>query len=466
MEKALRILEKLEQEGCPAYIVGGAVRDMLLGNDPEDIDIVALATPVDILAAARIHGWATHEVGAAFGVVVVVVEGEAFEVASARKENYGLDSHRPEEVSFVRDIKEDLARRDFTINAMAMDSKERLIDPFGGQEDLIKKTIRAVGDPVLRFREDGLRPFRAIRFAAKLGFEIEKETLAAIPGALPRVSGLSVERVRMEMEKILQAPFAAKGLDLLMETGLLGCSCVSNDGKKRESVSLLPELEHLKGLQQNPRYHHFDAWRHTLEVVANVPPELELRWAALLHDCAKGLEGVRCLNRRGELADHGHDRVGAEIAARILSRLKVPRSIGERAAWLVRHHMTLPEGELEKVKKWLVKRAPDFSSKAQLSKAVGQLLLLRRADIAGGKVDRDFSQVEVLEGLVERVLGEMPLYVSELALQGGMAAKELGAGPQVKEFLEYLLMRVQQGGLPNKTEALLKELNNKGRKPK
>ena len=461
METAVTILAQLEQSGHKAYIAGGAVRDKLLGTPQNDIDIVTLAGPRQVLQVAQDNKWGIHEVGLAFGVVVVVVDGQSFEVASARREYYGQDSHRPEEVCFVEDIEQDLARRDFTINAMAMDISGELIDPFGGQEDLRRRIIRAVGDPELRFREDGLRPFRAVRFAAQLGFTIEQKTLEAIPGALPRVQGLSVERVRGELEKILLAPYPAVGLQLLLDTGLLGCTCLSNSGGGQERVGILPELLHLKGLEQNPRYHLFDAWQHTLKVVEKVPPELTLRWAALLHDTAKGLPGVRGVNKRGELTDYGHDRAGREIARRVLTRLKVPRAAADRAVWLVGHHMTLPEAEPGQVKKWLVKRAADFSSKEQLRQAAGQLLLLRRADIAGGKVNGDDKEIDALEMLLEEVLEKTPLYPADLALTGEKVARELGAGPQVKKFLNFLLEQVQKGRLPNEPDCLEELLRRK-----
>jgi len=461
MDTAFKILEELDRAGHKAYIVGGAVRDRLLGVPQKDIDIVTLAFPGEIAAVAEANGWTTHEVGLSFGVVVVVVEGKPYEVASARTERYGEDSHRPEEVSFVQDISLDLARRDFTINAMAMDMTGRLTDPFGGREDLRKKTIRAVGDPRKRFEEDGLRLFRAVRFASQLGFDIEEETLAAFPDTLHRVEGLSVERVRDELEKILVSPYPSTGLKLLLDTGLAGCSCISKTGDHREKVEILPELVPLRGLEQNPRYHRFDVWEHTLAVVEAVRPDPVLRWAALLHDIAKGTKGVRCLNKRGEPADYGHDRKGAEIAFRVLERLKAPKALSERVSWLVRHHMLHPGPEYAPVRKWLIKRAADFRNREELTRALHQLALLRRADMSGGKASPDLSRVEALEKTIEEVLRETPFFRAELEIKGEEIARELGEGSQVKEFMDYLLDRVQRGQLPNQYTALLDVLKKK-----
>lgn len=461
MDTAFMILKDLDKAGHEAYVVGGAVRDKLLGVPQKDIDIVTLASPEEITAVAEANGWRTHKVGLSFGVLIVVVEGKHYEVASARTERYGEDAHRPEEVSFVKDISLDLARRDFTINAMAMDKDGRLIDPFGGRDDLRKKIIRAVGDPRKRFEEDGLRLFRAVRFASQLGFDIEEETLAAIPETLRRVEGLSVERVRDELEKILLSPYPSTGLRLLLDTGLAGCSCTSKTDDHRERVGILPELVPLRGLRQNPRYHRFDVWEHTLAVVEAVPPDPILRWAALLHDIAKGTEGVRCLNKRGELADYGHDRKGAEMAFQVLDRLKAPKALSERVSWLVRHHMLAPEPEYAPVRKWLVKRAADFKDREELTRALQQLALLRRADMLGGKSNQDLNRVDALEKTIEEVLRETPFFPADLEIKGEEVARELGEGPQVKEFMDYLLDRVQRGQLPNQYSVLLDVLKKK-----
>lgn len=464
MDRAEQLIRQLELAGHKTYIVGGAVRNRLLGIPLKDIDLVTLGSPEDVCSVAKKNNWTTHQVGRRFGIVVVVIEGKAYEVASARKEQYGEDSHRPEEVHFVHDIKEDLARRDFTINAMAFDSSDQLLDPFNGQKDLECRIIRAVGDPVQRFSEDGLRSFRAVRFAAELGFEIEPETLRAIPMTLYRVMGLSAERVYSELEKILVAPYAAHGLQLLVDTGLAGSICTSHRAGVWQTVPILEELLHLQGLPQNPRYHLLDAWKHTLATVEGTPPEPTLRWAALFHDAGKGKEGVRGFNKYGELSDPGHAKVSAGIASKVLSRLKAPRSMADRVTWLVYNHMSLPDPDFGAVVKWLRKRSRDFGWSQELEEAVGQLFVLCRADAAAAKINQDFRWLDTLEEIFTTVFREIPFYHADLAIRGNEVADLLGKGPQIRHFLDSVLVRVQEGELENNPDSLREALEKKYRR--
>lgn len=464
MDGAAVIINQMEQAGHTTFIVGGAVRNRLLGIPLKDIDLVTLGSPEDICDVAEKNNWKTHLVGRKFGIVIIAIDGKAYEVASARKEQYGEDSHRPEKVEFVHDIKEDLARRDFTINAMALDSSGRLIDPFGGQEDVEKRIIRAVGDPVERFSEDGLRSFRAVRFAAELGFEIESETLKAIPATLFRVMGLSAERVYSELEKIVVAANAAHGLQLLIDTGLAGAICTSHREGVWRTVPILEELLHLQGLPQNPRYHLLDAWEHTLATVEGVPPEPTLRWAALFHDVGKGKEGVRGYNKYGELSDPGHAKVSAGVAQEVLSRLKAPKSMADRVAWLVYNHMSLPDADFDAVVKWLRRRSGEFGWYQEMEEAVGQLFTLCRADAAATKISDDFSWLEEIKVIFATVFKEVPFYHSDLAIGGKEVADLLGAGPQVRHFLDSLLVRVQQGELENNPADLEQALEKKFRR--
>ncbi|MBC7106806.1 MAG: HD domain-containing protein, partial [Firmicutes bacterium] len=198
-------------------------------------------------------------------------------------------------------------------------------------------------------------------------------------------------------------------------------------------------------LPQNP-HHRFDVWEHTLAVVDGVPPEPVLRWAALLHDVAKGLPGVRCLNHRGELADHGHDRVGAEMAGKMLARLCVRPDVAYRVAWLVREHMSVPRDAGEQggrtVRKWLIRLSGDFRTREEMKEAVRQLLALRRADRLAGKVDPDLERLEAVAGTAERVLAGMPFFAADLAVSGGDAVAAGLSGPEVGRTLEILLRRV------------------------
>ena len=454
-------MEQLERAGYKTYVVGGAVRNRLLGIPQRDIDLVTLGSPEDVCSVAGKNKWKVHKVGAEFGIVVVVIEGRAFEVASARRDCYGKDSHRPEKVSFVQDIREDLARRDFTINAMALDRSGRIIDPFGGQADLRAKTIRAVGDPLLRFAEDGLRSFRGVRLAAELGFEIEPSTLKAISQSLYRVKGLSVERVYAEIEKILLAPYAGYGLELLAEIGLAGCICTSNIGGRLKETSILGEILSLRGRQQNTRNNSLDAWNHTLKVVDGVPPQRELRWGALFHHVEKGTEGVRGYSKKRETADLCYGQASAEIALKVLSRLRAPSRMADRVSWLVLNHMCLPDADYKSVVKWVGKRAEDFRGRQDLEEAVVQLLILCRAHMKAEKVDPDFSMLDKLEKIFSEVMKKVPFYYGDLAIGGREVADRLGAGPQVQDFLDILLRKVQKGEMDNELSELRKALDKR-----
>jgi tRNA nucleotidyltransferase (CCA-adding enzyme) len=463
---AFKVLRALKKHGFEAFIVGGAVRDLLLDRKPEDFDLVTTATPGMVRDIATMHGWRTKETGKAFGVMTVIIHGQPFEVATARTECYGRDSHRPAGVQFSDSIRTDLARRDFTINAMAMGLDGAIIDPYGGREDLAAGLIRTVGSAVERFREDALRPFRALRFAAQLGFEVEESLLKAIPDSLGRIGGLAVERVLAELEKILVAPQARRGLELLVQTGLAGAACRRRSNGQEQNMPILPELERLVGLPQNPCYHLYDVWEHTLATVAAIPPELILRWAALLHDVAKGLPGVRGRNKHGGLSDPGHDKVGAQIAAVILSRLQLPVSRQKRIVWLVRNHMVALPCDRSVLIRWLKRRSLFFGSQAELREAVRQLIVLRHADLAAGKVNPDWQMVMQVEEMLDRVLATVPFYTAELKISGGDVAHQLGSGPQVGKFLADVLERVIAGRLPNSREALLNALTCRARRLK
>ncbi|MBO8128660.1 MAG: HD domain-containing protein [Peptococcaceae bacterium] len=458
-----KILETLNQAGYEAYVVGGAVRDILLGRRPKEFDICTDACPRAVLDIAAKNNIKAFRKGAAFGVISWILEGQEYEIATFRTETYGEDAHRPEKVEFVWALEDDLARRDFTVNAMAMDRAGTVIDPLGGREDLRRGLLRAVGDPEERFAEDALRMFRACRFVAEYGFRVERQTRDAIGKALGRVAGLSVERVRDELDKLLVAPYAADGLELMRGTGLLTTECRCRADGREQIVAVLPEVARLVHIEQNPRYHTLDVWGHTLRVVANIPPEPVLRWAALLHDIAKGSPGVRCLNKHGEPSDYGHARVGADMARKILNRLRVPPAITRRVVWLVRHHMNFPGPERRPVIKWLRRLAASFAGRADLAEAVRQLLELRSADLRGGKVDPEYllKENDLLQGMVEKVLWQVPFYPEDLAVSGGDVAEIMGRGPQVKRTLDDLVASVQAGRLENHREVLLAALKRK-----
>jgi len=448
--------------------VGGAVRDYLLGVTPQDIDIATSAHTQEIIATAQAQGWRTIETGIFFGVVVVVVEDDPYDVAAFRTETYGADSHRPETVSFAVSLREDLSRRDFSINAMAMDEDGNIIDYFNGREDLKVGVIRTVGEPLLRFQEDSLRMFRAARFAAVFNFDIDPATLAAIPPNLYRVHGLSVERVRSEIDKTLMGRYAPKGLRVLMEQGLLNETCRARDDSHEESVPILPELAHLSGLAQNARYHRLDVWEHTLLMVGEIAPHPVLRWAALLHDVAKGLPEVRRYNAQGELIEHRHEVAGAQIALKIAKRLRFSAYWSRSVPWLVRHHLRLPPDETEACIRWLRRRAREFKRAVDLREGIEALLEIHRADRLAGHKDPGMPGWEKIAGNLRQILDSVPFYPDQLALTGETIAECLGRSPAVGHFQRVLLTRIQTGELLNtrqdQLDALIKRTERKKQK--
>jgi tRNA nucleotidyltransferase/poly(A) polymerase len=461
---AKQIMKALLDSGYQAYIVGGAVRDYVLGKSATDIDIATNALPENIREVASTYNWKIVEVGAAFGVMVIIIGQDSYEVTTYRSEIYGDDSHRPASVTYCTSLADDLSRRDFTMNALAMDIDGQIVDQFGGLRDIEKKFIRTVGTPRLRFVEDGLRMFRAARFAGQLGFAIEPETLSAISACLARVSGLSVERVKSEIEKTLLSDHPDKGLTVMLQSGLLDCTCRSRENGQDISVPILPELRHLDGLPQNPAYHYFDGWGHTLAVVCEAPRQLTLRWAALLHDVGKGWQGVRIINKKGNYSDPGHDAKGAELARDILERLKLPLNEVKRIVWLIRRHMQMPEPDYKAVLKWLRRLSQQFSRAEIMQQAISQLLQLHWADRVGGHVDPGVEDWREVNALTTKILDEVPFYPSQLAITGGDIAKTLGAGEQVRLFQIDLLTRVQSGQLVNNRENLIEALAARARR--
>lgn len=456
-EGARQILEALEEAGEEGYIVGGCVRDLAMGKVPHDWDITTSARPEEMLSIAALRGWkAVDGGGRRFGTVIIVLGGENYEVTTFRNERYGSDAHRPSEVSFAKTLKEDLIRRDFTVNAMAMDRRGRLYDEFGGLSDIARKRLRTVGDAGERFSEDALRLFRACRFVAQLDFMADSSLVEGMESAFPRVSGLSLERVRQEMDRLLVSKHAARGMDLLVRSGLARCSCRIKEKGAYMEVPILPELSHLVGLPQQKEFHKYDAWYHTLAVLEAVSPEPLLRWAALLHDVAKGMPGIRAI-RKGRLTDYGHDKKGAEMARDILTRYRRSPAFTEEVVWLVENHMRFhffansPEADAEK---WVRQLARDhvFSSSEAMAESFLHLKDLCKADIIG--CGRPLSATEGHEAFGN--------YMAELSRRMPVTSKELHypkdvpaiLAPHVAEGMNNLLFRVQNGDLDNTEEAL------------
>jgi tRNA nucleotidyltransferase/poly(A) polymerase len=317
---ARRIVETLRNRGFPAYFVGGCVRDLLLGRSPKDYDVATAATPPQILELFP----TALQVGAHFGVMLVREDGRQVEVATFRSDHNYLDGRHPSQVRFEKDAKRDVQRRDFTINAILMDPLNgEVIDYVGGQNDLHSGLIRAIGNPEERFREDHLRMLRAVRFAARFGFEIEDQTEAALVRLHPLILDVSAERNREEIVRILTEGGARRGFELLYRTELLG--------------QLLPEVAAMKGVPQPPEFHpEGDVWTHTLLMLEGLQdPSPTLALGVLLHDVGK----PPTFRRADRIRFDGHVEAGVEITRRILTRFRFSNEEIHQVEALVANHM-------------------------------------------------------------------------------------------------------------------------------
>ena len=317
--------------------------------------------------------------------------------------------------------------------------------------------IRTVGLPQNRFAEDALRMFRACRFSAQLGFEISQDILEAIPGQLGRVSGLSMERVRQELQLILLSDHPARGLDALVSTGLANAECRVRSADSLQAIPILPELLHLVDMPQNPRFHTNDVWQHTLNTLRGVPHELIIRWAALLHDVAKGLPDIRGSKQDGEPTDYGHDRAGAELADEILRRFEYSKHFRKRVSWLVARHMrvTVWDKDGEAIRRWLREeaRSGNFRNSVQLAEAFTQLELLSLADAAATGAAVNWDLQRSFAGILVSMAGRMPVGTGDLRYKTEVIQPILGDSKFMGPFLKNALVRVQDGVLENNNDA-------------
>lgn len=452
---AVRILQTLQAAQHEAYIVGGAVRDIQMGRTPHDYDIVTSALPEMVIDVLRTAGFTTtNVVGASFGVVVVSYAEHSYEVATYRSEQYGDDSHRPVSVQYPSTFLEDVRRRDFTINGLALTESGLVRDEVGGLQDIERRRLCTIGSSQERFQEDALRMFRLCRFAGQLGFSIDPNTWAGIEPNLYRVEGLSLERVRIEIEKILLSDHVAFGLDALVRSHLNDQYCQQTTGRQSRRIPILPELTHLVDLPQAPEHHVHDGWRHTLAVVREVPPNLVLRWAALLHDVGKGVEGVRGFHN-GRITDRNHDRVGAQMTRDILTRLGYGKEFVNLVVWLVERHMRFHfyvANASADLHTWMQKEAKGgvFRETKELTVAMEYLQQLGVADVIGGGT----KQVAPSEMYGQRMVSmaqTMPVHTKDLHYDKGLPSM---VQPYVKEVMQALLQRVQNGEIMNTPEAL------------
>lgn len=429
------VAEKLAQTGYESYFVGGCVRDILLGREPKDWDITTDARPEEI---QKIFPESVYE--NAFGTVGVKTNSEderlkIIEITTFRIEGKYTDKRHPDSVKFAKTVGEDLGRRDFTINAVAMDLEGNLVDPHGGEEDIRGKVVRTVGDPRARFEEDALRLMRAVRFAVELDFEIDKNTREAIKNHSGLLEMIAKERVRDELIKIVMAPRAAEGIVVLGDLGLLRY--------------IIPEFQEGIGCAQN--LHHiytvFDHGVRSLNYTAEKNYSLEIRLAALLHDVGKPR------TKRGEGRDstfYNHEMVGARMTAKILDRLRFSKELVEKVVHLVRYHLFYYSvGEVTEagVRRFLNRVG---------SEHVDDLLKVREADRIGSGVPKAFPyKLRHLLFMIEKVKHD-PIHPKMLKVKGDNVIQILNipAGPRVGQILAILLEEVLDDPSKNKMEYL------------
>lgn len=435
-ENVQAVLRTLESAGREAWCVGGCIRDMLLDGDrtPEDWDVATSALPEETLAVFASRAEPT---GLKHGTVTVKTSGGPVEVTTYRLDGTYRDHRRPESVTFTRSIEEDLSRRDFTVNAMALDLRGELRDPFGGREDLRRGVLRCVGDPDRRFQEDALRILRGLRFAAVLGLEIEPGTAAALRRNREGLNDIAPERIQTEFFKLLPGEKAAEVLR----------------GYPEVFGVFWPELLPMVGFSQRNRHHCYDVWEHSLHALDAVPGDLVLRCAMLLHDVGK--PGSFTLDGQGVGHFYGHPAVSRELADRMLRRLKCATDFRETVVRLVEWH----DRDIPRTDK-AIRRALRVLGEEDLRR----LILVKRADNLGQAPeywDRQ-GELDKAEAILDRLLAEDACFsLKQLAVRGGDLLALGLSGPAVGRALEDLLEKVMDGALPNERDALLEDLRKR-----
>jgi len=390
------IIDTLINSSHEAYIVGGCVRDFILGREPKDWDITTNALPLDTIELFKANGFNVIETGLKHGTVTVMINGEGFEITTFRIDSESSDSRHPDSVTFTNSLKEDLSRRDFTINALAYNEKTGLIDYFNGLEDLKSKVIRCVGNAEDRFNEDSLRMLRAVRFSCQLNFEIEDATKCALATNPRRLTLLSAERVREELCKILISDNVYFGIKQLHYLDML--------------KYIIPELEECYGFEQHNKHHDKTVFGHILSVLENTPAKLELRLSALLHDIGKPKCFTIGEDRQGHFLQH--HKHSADMSRKILTRLKFDNKTIDKVCVLVYEHMNRYDFlRTKNTKKFMNRVGVDN---------LDDLFELQIADIKGSaKEYQDFSNVLILKRDCEKILNEkQPLAIKDLDING------------------------------------------------
>lgn len=418
----------LHRQGFACYAVGGCVRDWLLGLTPHDYDLCTDALPQQIKAVFA--GYSLVLAGEKHGTVGVITPGGVVEITTFRTEGQYLDNRHPDRVEFVSRVEEDLARRDFTVNAMAWSESQGLVDPFGGEKDLKSQVLRAVGEPSARFQEDSLRILRGVRFAVRFSLTPEPETMDAMVRLSPLMDNLARERVFDELSRLLPLVNAR---DLVTYAPIL--------------TQVIPELAPCVDFRQHSRHHIYDVYTHMAHVTENVPPEPALRWAALLHDVGK--PATFSLDEKGHGHFYGHAQKSAEMADAVLLRLKAPTQLRERVVTLVAQHMTYPDPDKRQLRRRLSRLGEDVLT---------DLLRLQMADTGGKGITKaeEMDYFPAVREILREIKAENScLTLKELAVNGHDLMALGYSGKEIGQALNLLLDQVLDEKLSNEKPALL-----------
>lgn len=422
------ILEQLNRYG-EGYIVGGAIRDILLGKEAHDFDFCTNLSYEEL--EEIFEKYPCIKTGKSFGVFRVQIEEEEFEIARFRSES-GSDGRRPQKLEFIKTIEGDLARRDFTINAMAYHPQKGFIDKYEGEEDLKKKKIQLIGKAIERIEEDGLRIMRAFRFMSQLGFSLEENTRFAIIEKKQMIEKISKSRITEEWNKLLMGNYVMEALKEMRNTGVL--------------EMIFPSLKALYDFSQNNPYHCYDVWEHTLHVLNSVPKDLVLRLAAIFHDIGKPLTKT-VDERTGYYHFYGHEKKGAEMIRNILQgNLEESNQITKEVEFLIENHMLLHKNsDIKTVKKMISRYGKERTEK---------LIHLSIADNLAKNLE-EISQTN-LKDIFNKLIEEQKIpNLQDLAINGFDLMRLGYVGKEIQEVKEYLLEQILEEKVENKYEALI-----------
>lgn len=431
---ALKALSILEQGDHEAWLVGGFVRDALRGQHAHDIDIATSALWEQGSALFRAAGYSVFETGIKHGTITVRIDSQTLEITTYRSESNYSDNRHPDSVTFHKSIEKDLARRDFTINAIAYHPHRGLFDPYGGHKDIEMKCIRAVGEPELRFTEDALRILRAVRFASQLGFSIDTSTAKAMQSQKALLDNIATERIAHELDRFVCGNHIHDAL--LENIEIIG--------------QVIPESLPMKKLDQKTPYHIYDVLEHTAYCMQYCPPSALIRWAAFFHDIGKPASFFTDNEGTGHF--YGHAKISVDIAACVMKRLRFPIAFAHKILLLVKHHDDVIDPSPRPVKRMLRKLDED----PELFRA---LCALKKGD-AAAQAPHCYGRIELadnLEAALDQIIEmDSAFALRDLAISGKhLIALGIPPGPEIRKLLAKTLDAVIDEEIPNEQEALI-----------